>query len=220
MNAFPSRREAGRMLAERLSEYANRSDVTVFAMPRGGIPVAFEVARALAVPLDVFLVRKVYAPGRDDVQVGTIASGGYEMLDTTTIAAHGVDRHIAEREMGRARMDLGYQERVYRGTSPFPNVQGRTLILVYDGIATGNSMVAAVASLRARGAARVIVAAPVAPREAIGTVSKVADACVCVMTPEPFYRIGIWYDDFAPVSDASVLILLDSAAKALGAVAA
>lgn len=220
MNSFLDRREAGRMLATRLSEYAHRPDVTVFAMPRGGTPVAFEVARALGLPLDVFLVRKVYEPGRDDVQVGTITSAGFETLDTTTMAARGVDRRIADREMARARMDLAYQERVYRGTRAFPDVHGRTAILVYDGIATGESMVAAVAALRGRGAARVVVAAPVAAREASEMLAKVADACVCVITPEPFYRIGVWYDDFAPVSDASVLILLDSAAKELNAAAA
>ena len=207
------------MLAGRLSEYANRSDVTVFALPRGGMPVAFEIARALRLPLDVFLVRKVFEPGRDVVQVGTITSGGYESLDTAMIAARGIDRRIAEREMDRAREDLAYQERVYRGNGPFPDIQGRTIILVYDGIVTGSSMIAAVEALRARGAARVVVAAPVATPNARDAIERVADAFVCVLTPDPFYRIGIWYDDFAPVSDASVLILLDSAARARSAAA-
>jgi len=191
------------MLAARLGEYANRSDVIVLAVPRGGIPVAYEIARALALPLDVFLVRKVYEPGRDDVQVGTITSGGYEVVDTETIAARGVDPRVADREMARERQDLAYQERVYRGTRRFPDVAGRT-----------------VAALRANGAARVVVAAPVAAPNARAMVERVADAVVCVVTPEPFYRIGIWYDDFAPVSDASVLILLDSAARERSAAAA
>jgi len=208
------------MLAARLGEYANRSDVIVLAVPRGGIPVAYEIARALALPLDVFLVRKVYEPGRDDVQVGTITSGGYEVVDTETIAARGVDPRVADREMARERQDLAYQERVYRGTRRFPDVAGRTVILVYDGMVTGASMVAAVAALRANGAARVVVAAPVAAPNARAMVERVADAVVCVVTPEPFYRIGIWYDDFAPVSDASVLILLDSAARERSAAAA
>ena len=208
------------MLAARLREYANRPDVIVLAMPRGGIPVAYEVARALSLPLDVFLVRKVYAPGRDDIQVGTITSGGYEVVDTEMITARGVDRRIADREMARARQDLAYQERVYRGASGFPDVAGRTVILVYDGIVTGASMVAAVAALRANGAARVVVAAPVAAPNAREVLGHVADAVVCVVAPEPFYRIGIWYDDFAPVSDASVLILLDSAARERNAAAA
>jgi putative phosphoribosyl transferase len=220
MNSFLDRREAGRMLAARLSAYAHRSDVIVLALPRGGIPVAYEIARALSLPLDVFLVRKVYEPGRDDVQVGTITSGGYEVVDAEVIAARGVDRRVVDREMARARQDLAYQERVYRGNRRFPDVAGRTVILVYDGIVTGGSMVAAVAALRANGAARVVVAAPVAAPNAREAVERVADAVVCVVTPEPFYRIGIWYDDFAPVSDASVLILLDSAARELGAAAA
>lgn len=220
MNSFLDRREAGRMLAARLSAYAHRSDVIVLALPRGGIPVAYEIARALSLPLDVFLVRKVYEPGRDDVQVGTITSGGYEVVDAEVIAARGVDRRVVDREMARARQDLAYQERVYRGNRRFPDVAGRTVILVYDGIVTGGSMVAAVAALRANGAGRVVVAAPVAAPNAREAVERVADAVVCVVTPEPFYRIGIWYDDFAPVSDASVLILLDSAARELGAAAA
>src|SRR5512138_2032902 len=115
MNSFLDRREAGRMLAARLSEYARRSDAIILALPRGGIPVAYEIARALSLPLDVLLVRKVYEPGRDDVQVGTITSGGYEVLDAETIAARGVDRHVVDREMARGRQDLAYQERVYRG---------------------------------------------------------------------------------------------------------
>jgi putative phosphoribosyl transferase len=219
MNSFLDRREAGRMLADRLRAYANRSDVTVFGLPRGGMPVAFEVARALALPLDVFLVRKVFEPGRDDVQVGTITSGGYERLDTDVIAARGIDRRIAEREMAREREDVAYQERLYRGNRRFPDLTGRTIILVYDGIVTGSSMVAAVEALRARGAAGVVVATPVAAPGAREMVEQVAEDCVCVMTPDPFYRIGIWYDDFAPVSDASVLILLDSAARERSAAA-
>lgn len=218
MNTFLDRREAGRLLAARLGEYANRPDVTVLAIPRGGMPVAYEVARALSAPLDVLLVSKVYVPGRDDVQVGTITSAGYEQLED--VSAGGPDRWVAEREMARTRQDLAYQERVYRGNQPFPDVRGRTVIVVYDGIATGASMVAAVRALRARGAARVVVASPVVAPNAKAVLSREADACVAVLTPEPFYRIGIWYDDFAPVSDASVLILLDAAAKALKPVAA
>ena len=220
MNSFFDRREAGRQLATQLSEYAHRPDVTILAMPRGGIPVAYEVARALSLPLDVFLVRKVYQPGRDDVQIGTITSGGFEILNTETISARGVDRRIADREMARARQDLAYQEHVYRGNRMYLDVRGRTIILIYDGMVTGGAMVAAVAALRSLGAAHIVVAAPVASREAREVVQAVTDACVCLATPEPFYRIGVWYDDFAPVSDASVLLLLDSAARALTAAAA
>jgi putative phosphoribosyl transferase len=220
MKSFLDRRDAGRTLATRLGAYANRPDVTVFAVPRGGTPIAYEIARALSVPLDVFLVRKVYGRGRGDVQVGTITSGGFEITDTAAITAHDVDRRDVEREMTLAREELAYQERVYRGTDRRSDIAGRTIILVYDGMATGASMVAAVTALRARGAARVIVATPVATPNALQAVERVADACVCLMTPDPFYRIGIWYDDFAPVSDASVLILLNTAARERAAAAA
>ena len=219
MNSFLDRREAGRTLAAHLGEYAKRSDVMVLALPRGGLPVAYEIARALSVPLDVFLVRKVYQPGRD-VLIGTLASGGFETVDSDALADHGIERREAERGLARGRQELAEQERLYRGNAPSPEIRGRTIILVYDGMATGDSMLAAIAAVRAMGAGRVIVAVPVATPNARAIVERSADACVCLATPEPFYRIGVWYDDFAPVSDASVLFLLDSAARGLRAAAA
>lgn len=219
MNPFVDRREAGRTLATRLGEYANRPDVTVLGLPRGGLPVAYEIARTLSVPLDVFLVRKVYQPGLD-VLIGTLASGGFETVDTDAIARHGIDPHDVERALVRARRELAEQERLYRGNGATLTLSGRTVILVYDGMATGESMLAAIAAVRAMGAARVIIAVPVATPNALVTVTRAADACVCLVTPEPFYRIGAWYDDFAPVSDASVLFLLDSAARVLRPAAA
>ena len=207
------------MLAARLSEYANRSDVTVLGIPRGGIPVACEVARVLAVSLDVLIVEKVYQPGVADVQVGTLTSCGYEAFDTEHIAAFGVDRRVAEREMARARMDLAYKEHLYRGTNTPLDVRGRTIIVVYDGIVTGGTMLAAVAALRARGATRVVVAAPVGTSNAQQLLKLVADECVCVMTPDPVYRIGFWYQDSPPVSDTSVLVLLQNATRSCGAAA-
>ena len=220
MNSFLDRREAGRTLAALLGEYAGRPDVTVLALPRGGVPVAYEIARALSVPLDVLLVRKVYQPGHDDVPVATIVSGGFQLVDTDVIAARGTDRRDVEREIAHARHELADRERLYRGNASTMDVAGRTIILVYDGMATGQSMVAAIAALRARGAERVVVAVPVATPNARAIAERAADGCVCLMTPEPFYRIGVWYDDFAPVSDASVLVLLESAARRLRAAAA
>ena len=219
MNSFLDRREAGRTLAAHLGEYAKRSDVTVLALPRGGLPVAYEIARTLSVPLDVFLVRKVYQPGRD-VLIGALATGGFETVDSDAIANHGIDRREAERWLARARQELAEQEHLYRGNAPAATIDGRTIILVYDGMATGDSMLAAIAAVRAQGAARVIVAVPVATPNARAIVERSADACVCLETPEPFYRISVWYDDFAPVSDTSVLFLLDSAARGLRAAAA
>ena len=220
LSSFLDRREAGRTLAEHLGEYARRPDVTVLALPRGGLPIAYEIARTLSVPLDVFIVRKVYSPGPDNVLIGTLASGGFETVDTDALAAHGIDRQDAERELARARRELAEQERLYRGNGPAPDIDGRTIILVYDGMATGESMLAAIAAIRAVGAARVIVAVPVATPNALAMAERAADVCMCLMTPEPFYRIGVWYDDFAPVTDASVLFLLDSAARGLRAAAA
>ena len=211
MITFANRREAGRLLAERLAEYANRTDVTVLAIPRGGVPVAYEVARALSAQLDVMLVSKVYAPGRDDVQIGTIASGGFELLETETIEARAIDPAIVGREMARARQDLAYRERLYRGMRPPLAIRDRTVIVIYDGIVTGALMRAAVAALRAGDAAHVIVATPVASPNARAEIERIADACICVATPQPVYRIGMWYEDFAPATDASVLFLLDRA---------
>ena len=219
MNSFLDRREAGRTLAARLGKYAKRPDVTVLALPRGGLPVAYEIARTLSLPLDVFLIRKVYQPGCN-VLIGTLASGGFETVDTNALAAHGIDRHGVEHELARARQELAEQERLYRGNGPALRIDGRTIILVYDGMATGESMLGAIAAVRAMGAAHVIVAVPVATPNARALVERVADACVCLVTPEPFHRIGVWYDDFAPVSDTSVLFLLDCAARGLRAAAA
>jgi putative phosphoribosyl transferase len=212
MNPFTDRRAAGRALAERLGAYAHRADVTVLALPRGGVPVAYEVACALQAPLDVILVEKVYAPGRDDVQIGTLASGGFELRAAAAANATGVvDPLVVEREVARARQGMAYRERLYRELRPLPVLDGRTVVLVYDGIATGALMLAAVAAVRARGAARVIVASPVAAPNACVEIERSADACVSVLCPDPLYRIGIWYDDYAPVTDASVTFLLERA---------
>jgi putative phosphoribosyl transferase len=219
MKPFPDRREAGRQLAAELTEYAHRSDVIVMAIPRGGVPVAFEVARALGAPLDVLLVRTVWAPGHDDIHIGTIADGGFGVLEPGAVDAR-VDPAIVGREMMRARADLVQQLRIYRGGRAAPALAGKTVIIVYDGIVSGASMRAAVASVRARGAAHIVVAAPVAAPNAASELAGIADECVCVATPEPFYRIAVWYDEFAPVTDASVLFLLDRAAMAAAGTAA
>jgi predicted phosphoribosyltransferase len=220
MNPFTDRREAGRQLARQLAELANRPDVVVLAVPRGGVPVAFEVARALDVPLDVLLVNKVYAPGTADVHIGTVASGGFAVVHSATIESRGIDPTVAQREMARARRDLQHQERIYFGGRAATELYGRTVILIYDGVVTGASMRVAVAAVRARGAARVVVAAPVIAPNAIDELAAISDACIAVTMPDPFYRIGIWYADFAPVTDASVLFLLERAALTRSAAAA
>lgn len=218
MKSFHDRHEAGRLLAARLVEYANRPDVVVLAIPRGGVPVAFEVARALRAPLDVLVIQKVWAPGPDDIALGTVASG-FELLEPA-----GLDSRfglpIVQAEMARARAEVAHRERLYRGTRSVTTLSGKTVIVVYDGISTGALMRAAVAAIRARGATRVVVAAPVVAPNAVGELVGAADKCVCVATPDPFYRIAIWYDEFAPVTDASVLFLLDRAAMAVNGAAA
>ena len=220
MHPFTDRREAGRALAERLGAYVRRTDVTVLALPRGGVPVAYEVACALEAPLDVLLVEKVYAPGRDGVQIGTIASGGFELREVRGTVASDPSDAVAEREMARVHQELAHRERLYRGARPAPVLDGRTVILVYDGVVTGALMLAAVAAVRARGAARVIVATPVAAPDAFAAIEGRADACISVMRPEPFYRICVYYDDYAPVTDASVLFLLERAAMITASAAA
>jgi putative phosphoribosyl transferase len=219
MNPFTDRREAGRLLAARLGCYTNRTDVVVLAIPRGGVPVAFEIARALNAPLDVLVIQKVWAPGRDATRIGTVASGGFQVVEPAAVDG-GLDPLTMQAAMARARVEVEYQERLYRGARTHKRVDGKTVIVVYDGIVTGTLMRAAVAAVRARGAARVVVAAPVMAPNAGRELAGVADDCVCCATPDPFYRIAIWYDEFAPVTDASVLFLLDRAAMALAGAAA
>lgn len=218
MQPFHDRREAGRILAARLGEYANRTDVIVLAMPRGGIPVASEVACALNAPMDVFLVQPVYV-GKDAAHVATIASGGFEQIDDAAIETLPMSPEAVSREIDWAKQGLASQERMYRAGRPAPMVEGRTVVLVYDGLATGTLMIAAIAALRTQRPARIVVAVPVASVDGLGAVERVADACVAVVTPQPFYRIGIWYEDFAPVSDATALFLLDRGCTASTAAA-
>jgi putative phosphoribosyl transferase len=220
MNPFSDRREAGRELAQRLTEYANRTDVVVLAVPRGGVPVAFEVAKALGAPLDVLLVNKVYSFGREDVHIATVVSRGYAVIEAGTIEGRAVDLATTQRELERARREIGRQERIYVGDRTPTPIHGQTVVVIYDGIVTGASVQVAISAVRARGAARVIIAAPVVAPNAFIELATVADACVAVATPDPFYRIAMWYDDFAPVTDASVAFFLERAALTRPAAAA
>jgi putative phosphoribosyl transferase len=220
MNPFSDRREAGRELAQRLTEYANRTDVVVLAVPRGGVPVAFEVAKALSAPLDVLLVNEVYSFGREDIHVATIASRGYAIIEARTIEGREVDPATMQRELERAHREIGRQERTYVGDRAPTPLHGQTIVVICDGIVTGSSMQVAISAVRARGAARVIVAAPVVTPNAYAELATVADACVAVAAPDPFYRIAMWYDDFAPVTDASVAFFLERAALTRSAAAA
>jgi putative phosphoribosyl transferase len=208
---YLDRTHAGRELASKLLEYADRPDVIVLALPRGGVPVAFEVAKALHAPLDVFVVRKLGVPGHEEYAMGAIATGGVRVLDERVVRAAGVTRVQLDAVTAAEQRELARRERQYRGDRPPPNVAGRTIILVDDGLATGSTMRAAVEALRQEGAARVIVAVPIAPPETCDAFRDIVDDIVCARTPEPFYAVGLWYEDFSQTSDEEVRALLEGA---------
>jgi putative phosphoribosyl transferase len=214
---FRDRREAGRYLASKLSAYADRPDVIVLALPRGGVPVGFEVARALHAPLDVFLVRKLGVPGRKELAMGAIASGGVCVLNEVVDALGITEEDIADM-VAREKEELQRRERLYREDRPAPDVRGRTVILVDDGLATGSSMRAAVIALRKRQPARVVVAVPVGAPESCAELQTEADETVCAATPRPFHGVGIWYDDFSQTTDEEVRELLTRDAEEIAPV--
>jgi predicted phosphoribosyltransferase len=211
---FDDRRDAGRRLAERLSHYRGRHDLVVLGLPRGGVPVAFEVSRALAAPLDVFLVRKLGVPGHQELAMGAIASGGVRVLNDDVVSATGVGNAQIEEVGLRELATLERQERAYRGDRPPLDPRGRVTILVDDGLATGATMRAAIEALRDRGTQAIVVAVPTAPTETCQALAREVDEVVCASTPDPFMAVGLWYRDFTPVSDDEVRQLLELAAGA------
>lgn len=212
---FRNRHDAGRQLAERLVEYAGRPGVVVLGLPRGGVPVAYEVAHILGVPLDVFVVRKLGTPGHEELAMGAIASGGVCVINTPLIRQLGISKDAVERVQASEQVELERRERAYRGDRPPVDAHGSTVLVVDDGLATGATMLAAVEALRAQHATRIIVAAPVASREACASLGQVADRCVCLSMPADFYGVGAWYEDFSQTSDDVVRNLLDRAALLL-----
>jgi putative phosphoribosyl transferase len=213
MFPFRDRAEAGRMLAETLREYADRKDVVVLALPRGGVPVGYEVAKALNAPLDVFVVRKLGLPGQEELAMGAIASGGVRVLNRELISALGIPDEMVEEVTQEEQRELERREREYRDGRPPIDVRGRTVILVDDGLATGSSMRVAVLALKQKQPAQIVVAVPVAPRESCAEMESVADKVVCAVTPEPFWGVGQWYEDFSQTSDEEVRDLLRRAAS-------
>jgi putative phosphoribosyl transferase len=209
---FHDRRDAGRALAEKLTAYANRDDVVVLALPRGGVPVGFEVAHALHAPLDIFLVRKLGVPGHEELALGAIASGGVRVINKKTVRDLGIPSEVIEHVSAQEWRKLERLENLYRGASPPLDVHGKTVILVDDGLATGSTMRAAVMALRQRGPTRIVVAVPVGARETCHEFESEADDTICARTPEPFYAVGIWYEDFSQTSDQEVKHLLEEAA--------
>jgi len=215
MALFKDRRDAGKQLAQELSAYAGRSDVIVLALPRGGVPVAYEVARALNAPLDIFIVRKLGLPGHEELAIGAIASGGIRVLNHDIVQALKIPQTMIDTITRQELQELERRERAYRGDRPPPEVRGRTVILIDDGLATGASMRAAVAALRAQNPARIVVAVPTAAPETCAAFESEVDEIVCAMTPEPFYGVGRWYEDFSQTTDEEVRALLEEAARQL-----
>jgi predicted phosphoribosyltransferase len=210
---FRNRNEAGRILAERLTTHANRPGVLVLALPRGGVPVAYEVARALHAPLDVFLVRKLGVPGHEELAMGAIASGGVRVLNRDVVNMLQIPEETLDAVTEAEGRELQRRERLYRGNRPAPVVRDRVVILVDDGLATGSTMRAAVAALRQQGPARIVVAVPVGSADVCDQFRAVADEAVCARTREPFFAVGLWYEDFSQTSDDEVRELLDRAAE-------
>jgi len=208
---YRDRRDAGRRLGALLGAYANRHDVVVLALPRGGVPVAYEVASALGAPLDVFVVRKLGLPAHEELAMGALASGGVRVLDDELIRIARVSADDLQRVTAMEQAELNRRERLYRGARPFPDVRGKTAILIDDGLATGSTMRAAVAALRLEGPARIVVAVPVAASETCDAFLSIADDVVCAYAPEPFHAVGLWYDDFEQTTDEEVHELLDQA---------
>ena len=209
---FHDRREAGRLLAQRLGHYKHRDDVIVLGLPRGGVPVAFEVARELKAALDVFVVRKLGVPWHPELAMGAIASGGIEVLNGDVIQAYGLSpqaiRQVAEREGQELRRRLVE----YRGNRPLPAIRDHTVILVDDGLATGSTMNAAVAAVRQQQPSRVVVAVPVAAVSTCHRMKSTVDEIVCLRTPLDFSAVGLWYNDFSETTDEEVRQLLQEAA--------
>lgn len=215
MSAFRDRRDAGKKLAQALSHYADRSDVTIFALPRGGVPVAYEVALALNAPMDVFIVRKLGLPGREELAIGAIASGGVRVLNEDVVRILNVPQEVINIVVQRERQELKRREQIYRGDRIPPEVRDRTVILIDDGLATGASMRAAVIGVQAQGPARTVIAVPTAAREVCDAFQFNVDEMVCLTTPEPFYGVSRWYEVFSQVDDEEVRVLLEEANRQL-----
>jgi putative phosphoribosyl transferase len=211
MTVFTNRADAGRQLAGWLSAYAGRSDVVVLALPRGGVPVAAEVAARLGAPLDVFLVRKLGVPGHPELAMGAIAEGGVMVVSNAILADLGIPRAALDQVAARERLELERRDVQYRGGRERPSVRDKVVILIDDGLATGATMEAAVMALREHHPARIVVATPVGARDACERLSQVADEVICALIPASFMAVGQWYQDFGQTSDDEVKALVEQA---------
>ncbi len=210
---YRDRRDAGRQLADAIRGSVSGSESVVLGLPRGGVPVAYELAIALKAPLDVFVVRKLGVPGHEELAMGAIASGNIRILNRDVIADLRVSPDAVERVTAAERSELERRERAYRGTRPAQPVDGKTVFLVDDGLATGATMAAAVEGLRTHHPRRIVAAVPVASHEAVTMIQRRADSCVALFVPDPFYGVGTWYTDFTQTSDEEVRALLQAAAR-------
>src|SRR5436190_1063418 len=213
--AFANRTEAGRLLAEKLEKYANRNDVIVFGLPRGGVPVAYEVAKRLHVPLDVFIVRKLGVPGFEELAAGAIASGSVRVLNEDVMRAIPYGDAAIEAVTAKETAELQRREQIYREGHPAPELRDKIVMLVDDGLATGATMRAAVKALRQRGIAKIVVAVPVGPPDTCREIEQEADEIVCLSTPPFFQAVGQYYEDFSQTSDEDVRELLSQAAQGM-----
>jgi predicted phosphoribosyltransferase len=205
---FRDRTDAGQALAEKLTAYANRPDVIVLALPRGGIPVGYEVARTLDAPLDVFLVRKLGVPGYEELAMGAVSTGGVRVLNEQVVRGMSIPDYVIDAVASWELEELQRREQVYRGDRPPPDVHEKTVLLVDDGLATGATMHAALKALRQQEPARIVVAVPTAAPETCEEMKAEADEVICAITPQPFYAVGLWYEDFSQTTDEEVRELL------------
>jgi len=205
---YRDRFEAGQRLVTKLIAYADRQDVLVLGLPRGGVPVAYEVAKALHVPLDVFIVRKLGVPGREELAMGAIATGGIRVINESVVQMLRIPKHIIDAVAAREQQELERREHLYRDDRPPPDVHDCTAILIDDGLATGSTMRAAIAALRLQHPARIVVAVPVAALPTCEELGTEVDEIVCAQTPEPFYGVGLWYENFSQTTDEEVHDLL------------
>ena len=208
---FADRSEAGQQLAAQLRSYADRADVWVLGLPRGGVPIAYEIAKALHLPLDICLVRKLGVPEQPELAMGAIASGGIMVLNQEVLRSFHISDSVVQKVAAVEQQELERREQVYRGNRPMPEVSDRTVILADDGIATGSTLRAAVAILREQEPERIVVAVPVAPPASCEQLKTVVDELICLVTPDRLYSIGQWYQDFSQTTDAEVCQLLEQA---------
>jgi predicted phosphoribosyltransferase len=210
---FKDRQDAGKRLADKLQAYANQQDVLVLALPRGGVPVAFEVAQKLRVPLDVFIVRKLGLPGFEELAIGAIASEGIIVPNTPLIQQLQISKSVFNDVVQREAKELARRETLYRRGRPPYKAEGKKIILIDDGLATGSSMKAAVLAIKKARPARIIVAVPIGPEETCEEFREEVDECICLVTPKPFIAVGSWYENFSQTTDEEVQSLLDVSAK-------